>query len=101
MNKNCSSFGGKARLLIQHGCSLLLHLCQGCINIFHFEADVVQALAALLQELCQAGVGIDWLDQFDFTATRATHGEEGDAYLLGRYLFYLAGGDAKGVPIEE
>ena len=41
MQEDSTSLGRNARLLIQDGCALLLHLLQRGIDIVNFETDVV------------------------------------------------------------
>jgi hypothetical protein len=48
MKKDGTPFGGDAWLLIQHRCPFFLHFCQRCIDIFHFQANVMQTFPALL-----------------------------------------------------
>src|SRR5690349_18604950 len=101
MNEDRAAFGGDARLFIEDCRAFCLHVGEGGVDVGYFQADMVQALAAFLQEFCEAGVGGEGLDQFNFAATRATHRQKGDAHLLGRHLFYLARRDAQKVTIEE
>ena len=45
-----------------------LELAERTIDIFHFQADVVHALAALLQEPRDTGVGVDRLEKLDLAS---------------------------------
>src|SRR6266516_5379387 len=89
MNKNSPSFGGNPRLLIQYGCAFFLHFGKCSVYIVHFQADVMEAFAALLEELRQAGIGCGWLNQFDLAVAWSAHGEESNAYLFCGHLFYF------------
>src|SRR6266568_6557030 len=93
-------FGGEARLLVEDGGTLSLHIGEGSVNVLDFEADMMQAFAAFLQEFGKAGGGIGWLDQLDFSATGTTQRQESDAYLLGRHFFDNTRKNAQCVTIE-
>src|SRR5436853_3626109 len=100
MQEDRASLCSNARLLIQHSCALFLHLLQGRIDIVNFEADVMQPFAALLQKLYQARARCRRLDQLNLASTRATHREEGNAYLLGWYFLDFAWYDTERVTVE-
>src|SRR6266571_1445239 len=89
MYKNGPSLRSNAGLLIQHGNTLLLHLRKRGIDILDLKADMVQALAAFLQELRQAGVRGGRLNQLDFASAGAAYREKGDTHLFRWHLFYF------------
>jgi hypothetical protein len=100
VEKDGTSFGGNAWLLIQDGGTFGLHIGKCGVDIIYFQADMVEAFAALFQELCQAGVRIGWLNQFDFAAAGSTQREKGDAYLLRGHYFDLTRHNAQCVPVK-
>src|SRR5579885_2466941 len=100
MQEDGASLRGYARPLIQHGRTLLAHLRQRRVDIVHFQANMVQALTALLKKACQARIGGRRFDQFDLATAWAAERQEGDTHLLRRHLFHLARLNSQRIAIE-
>src|SRR5260221_12652599 len=71
VQKDSAPLGGAARLFIKHRSAFCLHIGQRSVDIVHFQADMMETFVTFLEESCQAGVGVGWLDEFDFAAARA------------------------------
>ena len=71
------------RLLVDQLHPLLLQLCQGLLDVRHLQGDVVDPLAAILEELRDRGVILGGLEKLE---TRFTHREKCHPHLLRLHL---------------
>jgi hypothetical protein len=76
MQEDAPPLGGRSWCLVKRLRPGGAKFRQRAVDIWHFQADVMQPTAALLQEAGDTAFWIGWFEQFDLTSIRATEREK-------------------------
>jgi hypothetical protein len=76
MQEDTAPLGGWSWRLVEHLRPGGAQFPQRVVDIRHYQADVMQPAATLLQEAGDTAFWIGWFEQFDLTSIRATEREK-------------------------